>query len=768
MKFSILAACLLIGASSANAQQPAQKPTSKTKAMMMTTINASVGGSDDCNTPVAISGAGTFNFNNSAATSGAEGQNEYACYAFGSSAIDNDVWFEWTAATTGTAIVDTCGNTLDTKIAAYPGGACPSAGSSIACNDDTCGLQSQISFPCTASTSYLIQVGNFPGSAGGTGTINFSENGGGGGGGGGGGNDDCGSAEAISGYGSYAFDNSAATTGAEGQNEYACYAFGSSAIDNDVWFEWTAPASESVSIGTCGTTTVDTKIGVYPGAGCPSAGSVVACNDDNCALQSSVILAAAAGSVYTIQVGTFPGATGGTGNLDISALAPPSGNDDCSSPDPLAGQGQFTYDTTLATTGAEGQNEYICYDFGSSAVDNDIWFDWTSDFTGNATVSTCNNAAYDTKLAAYPSGGCPTAGSALACNDDFAGCAGFTSEINFAATTGTTYLLQVGSFPGAAGGQGTLDISAGAPPVPHPNDECSTPIAISGQGTFNFDNSGASTTSLPATTGTDGQNEALCYAFGSSAVNNDIWFSWTADATGLADVTLCNGGATLDTKIAAWPNACPPVPGTILACNDDVCGLQSEMQFSVTSNTTYLIQFGTFSAAGLGAGTFDCVIAGDPSGPCTVYCSGDDTGSTACPCGNAGATGEGCANGSGVGGKLTCSGDTSISNDTLVLSATQLLPNQPGLFFQGNNAINGGDGIQFGDGLRCAGGGVIRVQVRFPDASGAADTNISISTKGQVAAGDVKRYQVWYRDPATSTCGAQFNLTNGIELTWSA
>jgi hypothetical protein len=103
-----------------------------------------------------------------------------------------------------------------------------------------------------------------------------------------------------------------------------------------------------------------------------------------------------------------------------------------------------------------------------------------------------------------------------------------------------------------------------------------------------------------------------------------------------------------------------------------------------------------------------------------------------------------------------------------VLESTQLLPNQPCLFFQGNNAINGGDGVTFGDGLRCAGGGVIRLQVRFPDGAGDAATTLSVSVKGGCAAGDLKRYQNWYRDPASSPCGSSFNLSNGVEVTWNA
>jgi hypothetical protein len=97
-----------------------------------------------------------------------------------------------------------------------------------------------------------------------------------------------------------------------------------------------------------------------------------------------------------------------------------------------------------------------------------------------------------------------------------------------------------------------------------------------------------------------------------------------------------------------------------------------------------------------------------------------------------------------------------------------MIANQPGLYFQGDNAINSGSGVAFGDGLRCAGGGVIRLQVVFPDATGASATSIDVAAAGGVSAGDVKRYQIWYRDPNTSSCGAQFNLSQGLEVTWQA
>ena len=156
------------------------------------------------------------------------------------------------------------------------------------------------------------------------------------------------------------------------------------------------------------------------------------------------------------------------------------------------------------------------------------------------------------------------------------------------------------------------------------------------------------------------------------------------------------------------------------------------------------------------------------SEPGSGFCFGDGSG-TACPCGNAGGSGEGCANDTGSGGVLSASGSTSIGSDDLVLSATNLTSG-PGLFFQGNNAVNSGNGNPFGDGLRCAGGSVVRLEVHFANAGNSftADSTISVATKGGVSAGQTKRYQYWYRDSGTSPCSSLFNLTNGYELTWGA
>jgi hypothetical protein len=149
------------------------------------------------------------------------------------------------------------------------------------------------------------------------------------------------------------------------------------------------------------------------------------------------------------------------------------------------------------------------------------------------------------------------------------------------------------------------------------------------------------------------------------------------------------------------------------------------------------------------------------------FCFGDGSG-TSCPCTNPSAVGagQGCANSTGEGGRLVCDDGLQASDDDLRAYACGLLAGQPALLFSGEQAVNGGAGVIFGDGLRCAGGNTIRLAVRFADGSGRADWGPGLGATGGWSAGDTRSLQGWYRDPAGSPCGAGFNLTNGVELTF--
>lgn len=124
--------------------------------------------------------------------------------------------------------------------------------------------------------------------------------------------------------------NAGATTGTPAPN---CPSVGSS---NDVWFNYTACASGTLRIDTCGTQSlsggIDSVLSVFTGT-C-AASTLVACNDDHgtsgtngvaitgCSTVSSgdsgVSFAVTAGTLYRIRVATYQTGAGGNFNLRIS------------------------------------------------------------------------------------------------------------------------------------------------------------------------------------------------------------------------------------------------------------------------------------------------------------------------------------------------------------------------------------------------------------------------------------------------------------------
>jgi len=120
-------------------------------------------------------------------------------------------------------------------------------------------------------------------------------------------NDLCVNAMPITGEGRFEFDNTFATV--ELPHQYTCDATWSTSPERDLWYCWTATCDGPVTVETCGETTVDTEIVVYPDCTCAS--SQTACNNDACGYQSRLGFLAVAGQNYGIQVGSRTWTLGG-------------------------------------------------------------------------------------------------------------------------------------------------------------------------------------------------------------------------------------------------------------------------------------------------------------------------------------------------------------------------------------------------------------------------------------------------------------------------
>jgi hypothetical protein len=101
-----------------------------------------------------------------------------------------------------------------------------------------------------------------------------------------------------------------------------------SLLGNDVWYTWNAPCTGVATWTLCpgGQLTPDTVIEVFPGAGCPTPGTAIACDDDTCSAPSfgtsRATFACTMGSDYTLRLGGFSTTTG-TGFFEVTCAAPP-------------------------------------------------------------------------------------------------------------------------------------------------------------------------------------------------------------------------------------------------------------------------------------------------------------------------------------------------------------------------------------------------------------------------------------------------------------
>jgi hypothetical protein len=120
---------------------------------------------------------------------------------------------------------------------------------------------------------------------------------------------DCANAQAISGVGWFAFDNTSANT----DGPHDC---NGQPTRRDVWFDWTAPQTGDYIIRTCNGTNLDTRMVVYDGNTCPPT-AMLACNSSSCGMQSSVMVPVVAGSQYLVRIGSRAVGQSGTGSFEI-------------------------------------------------------------------------------------------------------------------------------------------------------------------------------------------------------------------------------------------------------------------------------------------------------------------------------------------------------------------------------------------------------------------------------------------------------------------
>lgn len=415
--------------------------------------------------------------------------------------------------------VSLCGSFYDTRLTVRTGGACPGT-DEIACNDDFCGLQSQVTFSATQGVVYYIIVGGFSTHRGAytlniTGTSLAPAN------------DVCSGAYVIN---SLPYTDTGSTLCANADYSYfGCYS--DDFMSRDVVYRLNVPTCQTVQVSTCDPgTNYDTRIQVMAGGACPG-NTLVACNDDFCGLQSELSFGALANTDYYILIRGYRDYSYGDYIMTVTSLGSyTSANDVC----PGTSITAIPY-TTFGNTSCSN-DDYAngdCYFSESSPEDV---FNLTLGTTQYVTVSLCGSG-YDTGLKVRRGGACP--GDVMVVCDDDAACGGsnsLLSTVEFTANAGVTYFIQVSGFTSNSGPY-TFHVE---PSIGDPVDS----LVIKSVG---------NTVQL----WWDGSPSAYYYYIHRSASQNDL-FSWTTlvDAT-LSPTTTWTDPATLSDQLYYGVTAVP-------------------------------------------------------------------------------------------------------------------------------------------------------------------------------------------------------------------
>ena len=428
--------------------------------------------------------------------------------------------------------------------------------------------------------------------------------------------DDCLSAPTVN-EGLHAFDTTTFT------NDYPA-SCGASDTAPDGWWKYVATGDGTAVVTTCGNATMDTVLTAVAGCG----GGELACNDDSCFPQSTISFPVTTGGEYLIRISGFAGGTG-AGSIDIS-IPPPATCGDCP---PAANVFENEADCGIAggvdsTNGgcnsvpevftpiAVGDTACGTGAFDGAFRDTD-WYEFT--LLAGTEVTWSATAEFDV-LIGFIASPCPQ-GAFIAGTAFVAGaCTPVTSTVCLPA--GTYYAFIAPQFTATfacgtgSGNRYVASLTGIACDASGPaNDECDAAIALTLDTPALGDNTFANTSTV--------LSDAICGPFLGSGGASDVFYSFTPAASGDYLVNTC--GSALDTVISVH-TACPSTEVDLLACNDDFCGVQSQVLVTMNAAQTYFIRVASYGGGPTGAFQVlvtvppppaDCAVC-PPPGPNTV------------------------------------------------------------------------------------------------------------------------------------------------------
>ena len=312
---------------------------------------------------------------------------------------------------------------------------------------------------------------------------------------------------------------------------------------HSIWFEWEAPDTELITVGTCGSDPA-TILSVYTGTAIGSLTEVASNRyslgpTPSCFSSSETTFKATAGTKYQIQIdGNGYHASGepapsgqGTIELQIQSQGPPA-NDDFANATQIPGNG------TPLTIGAgnwgatkeAGEPNHQGKSGGSS-----IWFKWTAPRTNGVFIQACGGQEPNQTVVGVYTGSSVGSLSPVADFGDEPDC-----RYSFMASGGVTYRIAIDGKPSALTGAGAMADPSLLLSIFPGNDDFESAAELESYEhalLIGYGNLGA--------TRQPGEPNHAGNAGGAS-----IWFSWRAPITGSVRFGLCQ--ATFRPTMAAY------------------------------------------------------------------------------------------------------------------------------------------------------------------------------------------------------------------------
>ncbi|RKQ87756.1 carboxypeptidase family protein [Solirubrobacter pauli] len=450
------------------------------------------------------------------------------------------VWWKWTAPSSGTFAVSTCGSSFDTVLAIYRGTSLAGL-TSLAANDTggSCGTGSRATFTATAGTTYAFAVdGRLDTLRGEVSlTLNAPTN--------------------------DLFSAPVNVTGASvnGTNVGASVENGEplhgGAGGASVWFTWTAPASGIERVSACGATGFEPMVAVYTGSSLGSLTRAASATGDCSATFNTV-----GGTTYRIAVDGRDAATG-TFALAFERISP--ANDAFASATALTGAAPVASQGTAGASAETGEPAHA-----GVAAARSVWFRWTAPASATIQFDTCDSD-FDTRIAVYRGS---SLGALQTVGGDDDGCGGGRSRVRLPVTAGQEYRIAV---DGAAAGSLVLRVNRpfndpyGEPePVPEARVVTGTTVGATRQ---------------PDEPGSSAQT---------------VWYRWSAPADGPVSVAVtCPGGAQV--LLAVFDAGAQAQRLSAQGCNG-AGSTRARGTFTAVAGSAYLIAVG--HATAVAGGTF--------------------------------------------------------------------------------------------------------------------------------------------------------------------